>query len=188
MARRTDSILDKLRKSWWFAWLAALILALTHLKDAVDGLEKFLVITGVKPDALAIASSSEKGAFSREFSEVAWRRLFWARAVVGRAQNGWQQDGIDEAYKNYLSASETWHTKMMTFILYTERFYGAAKTADLEHKVTTAMNTLAEEVAAVKSAAPKTEADYVRANRAIDGANDALFYFVRGFSAKKSGA
>lgn len=185
--RRPTSVLDKLRKSWLFAWIAAVVLALTHLKDAAEGYEKVLVLSGAKPDALAVASINERGAFAREFSEAAWRRIFWARAVVGRAQNGWKQEDVGEAYRHYLAATELWQTKLMTFIIYTEHFHGAAKAIDLEKLVVPAMNTLSEEVSAVKSPTQKSQTDFVRAHGAIDAANEATFYFVRGFSEKKRG-
>ncbi len=100
------TILPRLKKSWWFAWIVALILGLSQLSDAVDGLEKLLVLAKVKPDTLALAQSSEKGEFSRTVTEAAWRRLFWARAFQARLERDAQQSEIDEEWRSYIAASE----------------------------------------------------------------------------------
>jgi len=181
---RPRSLLDQLRRSWAFAWLAALVLGLAHLKDATEGYERMMVLLGYKPDALAIAATNEKGVFAREFSEVAWRRLFWARAIVGRIHHARPQDEVLEAYKAYVLASEVWATKMMTFVTYTDRFHGPAKAAELEMSVVSAMNNVSDQIVALRKAPAPGPAEIGAANAAIDAANAASFHFVRGFSPK----
>jgi hypothetical protein len=184
---KPNSLIDKLRRSWLFAWIAALVLGLAHLKDAAEGYEKMMVLLGFKPDSLALAASTEKGAFAREFSEIAWRRLFWARAVIGRVEHNWKAEEIASAYNSYSAASEAWHTKLMIFFTYTERFHGLTKAKELEQKVVAAMDTMAEEVSLVRAPKEKTPEEFKRAHDSIDAANSALFHFVWGFGEKERG-
>lgn len=182
---KTKPVLERLQKSWAFAWVAAAMLALSQLKDATEGFDRLMVAVGLKPDALSLAASSEKGAFARDFSEVAWRRIYWARVVIGRIERKWSKDEISEAYKAYVQASETWATKMMTFVTYTERFHGTSKAVQLESSVVKAMNDLAEQVASLRHADQPSAASLVSAHKSVDLANEACYHFVRGISPTK---
>ena len=180
------TLLSRLQGSWWFAWVIAVVLALSHAKDAVDGIDKLLVLAKVKPDALALAQSAEKGEFSRALTEAAWKRLFWARAFRARVERGAPVAEIDEAWKAYISASEVWATRIMVFIVTTEKFYGAEKASELEGEVQTKFGEMANAVAAVRYAKSPDQTLLSAANERIDSANVALYHFVRGVAEKKA--
>lgn len=117
------TLLSRLQKSWWFAWIVAIVLALSHVKDAADGIDRLLVLAKIRPDALALAQTAEKGEFSRNLTEAAWGRLFWARAFRARVERGAPVSEIDEAWRAYIAASQLWSTKIMVFIVVTEKYY-----------------------------------------------------------------
>lgn len=179
------ALLARLQSSWWFAWIAAIFLGLAQLKDATDGLERVLVLTGVRPDALALARSVDKGAFSRDFAETAWKRLYWARLFVGRLERGASQEAVDEAHKAYVLSSEAWASRIMIYIVNTERFYGADRAVELEKQVVSAMNQVSEAVSDLRYPRPGASPNHGSADAAIDAANAALFRFVRGFDLPK---
>ena len=182
----SKTALERLKNSWWFAWVVALILALTHAKDAVDGIDKLLVLAKVKPDALYLAQSAEKGEFSRALTEAAWKRLFWARAFKVRVERGAPAVEVDEAWKAYISASEVWSTRIMVFIVTTEKFYGVDKSSELEGVVQATFGEMANALASVRYAKNPDAALLMVANDKIDAANVALYHFVRGVAEKRA--
>ena len=184
--RTPKTTLERLKNSGWFAWVAALVLALTHAKDAVDGIERMLVLAKVKPDALSLAQSAEKGEFSRALTEAAWKRLFWARAFRARVERGAPVAEVDEAWKSYIAASEVWAARIMVFILTTEKFYGAEKSSELEGEVQLRFGEMANALVSVRYAKGPDAALLASANEKIDAANVALYHFVRGVAERKA--
>ena len=142
MSMHTDT-LSKLKRSWWFAWVVAIALAISQMKDIVGGLDQLLIFVKIKPDALALAQNAEKGEFSRSLTESAWNRLFWARAYTARLERGAVDSEVNAAGKAYISASEIWSTRIMVYIVTTDRFYGSKKSSELEGEVQTVLLKMA---------------------------------------------
>lgn len=183
---KKKTLLSRLQGSWWFAWVIATVLAFSHAKDAIDGVDKVLVLANLKPDALALAQSAEKGEFSRAFTEAAWKRLFWARAFRARVERGAPAAEIDEAWKAYISASESWATRIMVYIVTTDRFYGAEKAEELEGIVQHSFREMGNAITEVRYSKSPDPALLAEANEKIDSANAILYRFVRGVAEKKT--
>jgi hypothetical protein len=182
----TKTLLSRLQRSWWFAWAVAIVLALAQAKDAVDGFEKLLILTTIKPDALALAQTAEKGEFSRSLTEAAWKRLFWARIFRTRVEMGAPESEINDAWRSYISASEVWSTRIMVFIVTTEKFYGSEKSNALELNVQSALGSMGKSLAAIRYAKSPDPALLKQAEKSTDEANAVLYQFVRGFHEKKA--
>lgn len=179
----TRPLLARLQRSWWFAWIIAAALGLSHFKDVADGYDALLVLIKVKPDALALAQTAEKGEFSRALTEAAWKRLFWARAFQARVGLKAPNPEVDEAWKKYIEASEVWATRIMVFIVTTEKFYGSTKSNELEGEVQFALKEMAAELIKLRYQA-NLDKDLPIAKQKIDDANSVLYRFVRGFDEK----
>lgn len=180
--KNNGNVLNNLKNTWWFAWVVAVMLALSQLKDSIDGLDSLLVLVQLKPDSLALAKSVEKGTFSRELTECAWRRLFWARAYIARISRGASPSETSEAWKSYVSASEEWATHIMIYIVTTERFYGSDKSSELEVAVQHALDSMAQSLVELHYSQAHTEGLIAQATHDVDVANSSLYKFVRGVS------
>ena len=172
-------LLPRLQKTWLFAWIMALALGLGYINNALDGWDKLLVLVGIKPDALALAESVNKADFSREFTEVAWRRLSCSRMFLARVDQEAPQSEIDEAWRTYISASEIWNTRIMYYIVATERFYGKDKSHELEGRVQYSLNHMSNSLIDLRYSNKKDKILQNMARKNIDNANRCLYKFVR---------
>lgn len=184
MAAKTA--LDRLKRTWWFAWLAVVGLALTHLEDVVNGIDRLLVEVNLKDDALDLANASEEVEFSRGLTQAAWKRLFWARAYVGREDLGAPQPAVEAAWQQYIAASEAWATNIMVYFVTTSKFYGPDKSRELEDIVQPAIKSMENAIIDVRYRHGDLATAIKSAGAAIDAANARLYHFVRGFEQKKS--
>lgn len=178
------SALSKLKRSWWFAWVIAIALALSQLKDVIGGIDQILIFAKIKPDALVLAQDAEKSEFSRSLAETAWNRIFWARAYTARLERGAADSDVNEAWKAYIAASEVWATRIMVYIVTTERFYGTKKSSELEGPVQTAMTQMGATLVELRYAESPSSVLFEGATYTTNVANSRLYHFVRGFNEK----
>jgi hypothetical protein len=178
------SALSKLKRSWWFAWVIAIALALSQMKDVIGGIDQILIFAKIKPDALVLAQDAEKGEFSRSLAETAWNRIFWARAYTARLKMGAADSEVNEAWKAYIAASEVWSTRIMVYIVTTERFYGTKKSLELEGSVQTTLKQMGASLIELRYAESPSSVLFDGTNYTIDQANSSMYHFVRGFHEK----
>lgn len=133
---------------------------------------------------MALAQDAEKGEFSRNLTEAAWNRLFWARAYIARLERGAVDSEVNEAWKAYIAASEIWSTRIMVYIDTTDRFYGARKSSELEGEVQADLRKMADSLVELRYAESPSSLVLANAKKGIDAANESLYHFVRGVKQK----
>lgn len=100
----------------------ASIIAAAQLADAYNTL---LVSTGLKSDALELASQSTQGEFSRQLTDVAWRRIYWSNSYTGRIKRGAPSSDIDESWRQYTLTVADWNAQLVTMRRFFDEYYSS---------------------------------------------------------------
>jgi hypothetical protein len=103
----------RLRRSRWGLSIVAAGGILTGLAASTDAINKLLVFTGIKPNALQLAREDERTRFSRDLIRAAWFRLFVTRRYVTTIQLGYGAVDQDHAWERYVAAVEEWNRDLM---------------------------------------------------------------------------
>jgi hypothetical protein len=124
-----ETRVDRLKRSAFDHPLVAIIIIATasiiaagQLADAYNTL---LVSTGLKSDALDLASQSTRGEFSRQLTDVAWRRLYWSNSYTGRIKRNAPSSDIDESWRQYSLTMADWNAQLVTMRRFFEEYYSA---------------------------------------------------------------
>jgi hypothetical protein len=108
------------------------VLAAGSLADAFGKIEVFL---GLKPDALEIADRNFKHEFSRDFTVLAWRRMYWMSNFIENTRLGADEERLDEVWDGYLAVLEEWNAQLMKNILLIQQYYGEERRNEFEYKI-----------------------------------------------------
>jgi hypothetical protein len=161
------------------------IIALASFTDAID---KLLVFTKLKPDALTLARDSARDEFSRQLTRSAWKRLYWSRVYLTRTKLGAPLQEREEAWRKLLEAAEDWNANSMINIDGLDYYYGAKKSEQFELSIQPKFDTITTSIRTIRYAMIQkgenpSEAEIQRINDLIDSLNVELYVFVRGFRA-----
>jgi len=185
---RTGTALHTLRNNKLVAVALIVGMTIAALAQFSDSVDKLLVAVKVRPDALSLAREGQRDDVSRQLTAQVWRRLFWARAYLARVGRGAAVPNAekDEAWHKYIEASADWNSNIMIYILAVDKFYGHAKSIELEGSLQKSLGAMADRLVAVRYPAPnrseaQQQADIAAAISAIDAANSGFYAFVSGF-------
>ena len=185
---RTDTALHTLRNNRLVAVLLIVGMTIVALAQFSDSVDRLLIALRLRPDALSLALEGQRDDVSRQLTAQAWRRFFWARAYLARSSRGAAvpDSEKDEAWHKYIDASADWNSNIMIYILAVDKFYGHAKSVELEGSLQRQLGAMADALRDVRYPAacfsqPKEQANIAAANAAIDVENANFYAFVSGF-------
>ncbi|MGF6995536.1 hypothetical protein [Paraburkholderia sp. GAS32] len=193
-ADRTETALRTLRNNKLVAVVLIAGMTIVALANFSDSVDKLLVALKLRPDALSLAREGQRDDVSRQLTAQAWRRFFWARAYLARVSRGAAvpESEQDEAWHKYIEASADWSSNVMIYILAVDKFYGHAKSVELENVLQPCLGTMADKLVVVRYPSANLNGDQQQANiaaasAAIDAANGGFYTFVSGFQPPKAG-
>jgi hypothetical protein len=106
-----------------------------------------------KPEAFVLAEATAKSQFSDQFAQRAWRRLFWADNFRARVVNEAPIGDIDSSWKAYIETDADWNANVMISIVGVDRYYGQARSAQLESEILPAFARLDDNLAVLRRSA-----------------------------------
>lgn len=126
---------SRARKSWLALVTAAALAGVGAVLPVFDLWDHVEVAAGWKPDALQLARNTEKGTFSRNLVQVAWRRMFWMRRYASAVGDELPASDQAEIWNGYVKVLETWNTELMTNIIQLNEYYDASRTHDFQYRI-----------------------------------------------------
>ncbi len=154
-----------------------------HVAESVQTLAEWL---HPQPNALALAADASKGQFSRALTELAWRRLFWARVFAKRNEFGAPAAELGAAWSKLLDATEAWNSELMVNLQLLDHFYpGTGKRELLEGDLQDRWGSLDDLLRQLKymadpSSSPAAADLRKKISSEADELNVALYRFVSG--------
>ena len=144
--------LARFRKTGFFVVAVFVGVALAELGNIADlvgkSWDRFKT-----PEAFALAEATAKSQFSDQFAQRAWRRLFWADNFRARVMNEAPIVDIDSSWNSYIDADADWNANVMISIVGVDRYYGQARSEQLEGVILPAFLGLDDSLAALRRSA-----------------------------------
>lgn len=185
------SPLNRVKKSYLVAIIAALCTALVYVSDVASHADSLWALLSHRPDALSVSEDNRRDDLSRQLIRAVWRRFACARTYVTRVKLSVPMAEQDEAWQRYSMASEDWNSNLMVYILVVDHYYGHRKSLELEENLQPLLYSMGDELVNLRyhqegNPAIRSAADV--ATKAIDDANAAFYQFVSGFPQGHRGA
>lgn len=140
------------------SFISSVLIGGLCLSGVAFGVEKMRVIASLwqsEPNALALSLGLEKGEFSRQLTERAWRRLFRARLFIARVNRNAGVDWVDEAWRRYVDATEEWSSHLMIDLQLLSTYYpDTEKRYELEGPIQNSWSQLEEALIALRYMQP----------------------------------
>lgn len=84
-------------------------IAIIGIGEVVKNGSEMLIAMGLKTEtALEMAKNSAKSELSRKLTELAWRRIFWARNFVRRVDLGRPQEEMNYSWNKLMNSVADW--------------------------------------------------------------------------------
>ena len=184
----TDRVIRRLKNTRAVAIAIVAGTAIGFVAQSTESIDKILVALKYRPDALSLTRESQRDELSRQFTQPAWRRLFWMRNYLARVARGVTKEEQDFAWAKHVEASEEWTSRTMVCLEALDHFYGEARAAcfesQLQPKFNRAGSTLADFRYSPPSQPDARAAGIKTLNETIDDLNLDLYAFVRGFRSR----
>ena len=103
------------------------------------------------PESFVLAEISAKSVFSDQFTQRAWRRLFWADNFLGRVRAQTMIQDVDDAWKHYIDADAEWNANIMISYVGLETHYDRTRRRMLEHYIQPGFQVLDMYLAAIRN-------------------------------------
>ena len=171
-----------------FAAVLFIGIAVIGIATFTDAVDKILVFSRLKADALTLARDSARDEFSRRLTRSAWRRLYWSRVYLTRTKLGATLQEREEAWRALLEAAEDWNVNSMIDIDGLDYYYGSKKSEQFEFSIQPKFDTITTSIrtlryGTIQRGEDPSEAEIERINDLVDSLNVELYVFVRGFRA-----
>jgi hypothetical protein len=187
-ATQLEKWISRLKNHKIFAAILFIGIAVTAIATFTDAVDKLLVVSGLKADALTLARDSARDEFSRQLTRSAWKRVYWSRVYLTRTELRAPLEEREEAWRKLLESAEDWNVNSMIHIDGLAYYYGTKKSEQFESSIHPKFNTIFTSIRTVrygmiqKGEDPPAE-EIKRIYGLIDSLNSELYEFVRGFRA-----
>jgi hypothetical protein len=160
---------------------ATAIIAFNQFAAAMSSLAER---TGIRPDALDLANENSKGAFSRQLTELAYRRIFWASNFTARLRRQAPQEDVGLAWQRYMDTVEEWSANLVNSQQQLRNYYGDDKEREFTACIHKGFRLIHRRVVDMRySRAGPDRASLQATSAAIDAVNEDVYFFVLRLSA-----
>jgi hypothetical protein len=179
-----ETRLERMEK--WFRnepLFSILILVATIMAGAAEAVQHgsdLLVVAGLKQEkTLELARDTAKAEFSRRLVEAAWRRVFWTRNFVRRAELSRPPAELDYSWNKYLDSVADWSSEIMVNINGLEQYYPGTEKPSQFDAIQRKFLTLEEMLVTLRTAETSSSTLVIpRAKSLIDEINTDLYFFA----------